>query len=112
MAAARHLALHVGSSAMVRAHFRRRWNLPAAGPTAGLLEVELRAELEQARWKHLARVEPLRAIGRFEAEYRACVDAEQLWKRSDPSGADLTGSLEAASRQRLKSPLVEHNYRL
>jgi len=45
-------------------------------------------------------------------EYRACVDAEQLWKRSDPSGADLTGSLEAASRQRLKSPLVEHNYRL
>jgi hypothetical protein len=40
------------------------------------------------------------------------IDAEQVWQRSDPSGADLPGPLEAASRQRLKESLVAHTYRL
>ncbi|MGA8437676.1 MAG: hypothetical protein WB762_02955 [Candidatus Sulfotelmatobacter sp.] len=39
-------------------------------------------------------------------------DAEQVWQRSDLSGADLRGPLEAASRQRLKESLVAHTHRL
>ena len=40
------------------------------------------------------------------------IDAEQVWQRSDLSGADLPGPLEAASRQRLKESLVAHTHRL
>ena len=40
------------------------------------------------------------------------IDAEQVWQRSDLSGADLPGPLEAASRQRLKEFLVAHTHRL
>jgi hypothetical protein len=40
------------------------------------------------------------------------IDAEQVWQRSDLSGADLPGPLEAASRRRLKESLVAHTHRL
>ena len=40
------------------------------------------------------------------------IDAEQVWQRSDLSGADLPDPLEAASRQRLKESLVAHTHRL
>jgi hypothetical protein len=40
------------------------------------------------------------------------IDAEQVWRRSDLSGSDLPGPLEAASRQRLKEFLVADTHRL